>query len=161
MLHNLYGWFLTLKCPLFCHILEAIISFFLLPQDSTLSHGGGLMGFFLILNYWASYQSESSLRANIVGLFLYFFIFLALSTQQVLNKYNDWINVIHDDWRNLLLVPLRELIWLHIPTLRQDTWSVVLTAHSYLYLRLQPCPHFQDLGPPWETSWVWLPREET
>lgn len=82
-----------LKCPLLCHILETIISFLWGSQDSTSSHGGGLMGFFLILKYWPPYQSETSLRTNIVGLFLYFVIFHILSTvpstQQVLNKYDD------------------------------------------------------------------------
>lgn len=58
-----------LKCPFFDHILEKIIFFpFGLP-NSTLSHGGGPIGFFLTLVYPPSCQSDSSLRANLVRLF--------------------------------------------------------------------------------------------
>lgn len=33
------------------------------------------------------------------------------------------------------------------PALGQDTWRLVLTAHSCPRLLPYPCPHFQDLGP--------------
>lgn len=58
-----------LKCPLFNHILEKIISFPLGLPNSTLSHGGGPIGFFLTRKYLVACQSDSSLKANLVRLF--------------------------------------------------------------------------------------------